>query len=95
MSNDPPYKFKVGMCLQASMPFGRAVSLARELGAEYGWFDIDFAVEGVGGGGVDAVGELLARNGIEPFLIGNDVFSRLYPGRPGRRQADGPSRAPA
>ena len=78
MDNDAPYRFKVGMCLQAGMPFTHAVSLARELGAKYGWFDIDFAVEGVGEGGVDGVGELLARNGIEPFLIGNDVFSRLY-----------------
>ena len=77
MDNDSPYRFKVGMCLQAGMPFRRAVSLASELGASYGWFDIDFAVEGIGEGGVDAVGELLARNGIEPFLIGNDVFSRL------------------
>ena len=83
------------MCLQAGMPFRRAVSLARERGATYGWFDVDFAVEGVGEGGVDAVGDLLARNGIEPFLIGNDVFSRIYPRRPRRRQADGPSRAPA
>ncbi len=77
MSTDTPYRFKVGMCLQAGMPFGRAVALARETGVSYGWFDIDFAVDGVGDGGVDAVGDLLARNGIEPFLVGNNVFSRI------------------
>ena len=82
MSDDTPYRFRVGMCLQAGMPFRRAVALAREMGVRYGWFDIDFAVEGMGDGGVDAVGELLTRNGIEPFLIGNNVFSRITLDRP-------------
>lgn len=77
MSKESPYRFKLGMCLQAGMPFRRAVDLAREWGVRYGWFDVDFAVEGMGDGGVDAVRELLARNDIEPFLVGNDVFSRI------------------
>ena len=92
MDNDAPYRFKVGMCLQAGMPFTHAVSLARELGAKYGWFDIDFARRRRG-----RRRRRRRRRATRPqrHRAVSDRQRRLLPAlprRPGRRQADGPSR---
>ena len=76
--NQNSCQFNIGMCLQFNTPFRDAVALGHELGAKFGWVDLDFALDGVGGGGIDAVGKLTAQHGIKLFLLGNDVFSRLY-----------------
>lgn len=72
------YEFNIGMCLQFNTPFRDAVALGRELGAKFGWTDLDFALDEVGDGGIDAVGKLTEDHGIKLFLLGNDAFSRLY-----------------
>ncbi len=76
--NKQPYEFNIGLCLQFGPPFRDAVALGRELGAKFGWVDLDFALSEVGKGGLDAIGELSEEHGIELFLLGNDVFSKLY-----------------
>jgi hypothetical protein len=77
-NNKNSYQFNIGMALQFNTPFHDAVALGRELGAKFGWVDLDFALDGVGDGGIDAVGKLTEQHGIKLFLLGNDVFSRLY-----------------
>jgi sugar phosphate isomerase/epimerase len=70
------YEFKIGMALQFNRPFREAVALGRELGARYGWVDLDFALAEVGD--IDTIGKLTADHGIELFMLGNNVFSGLY-----------------
>ena len=76
--NKRPYEFNIGLCLQFGTPFRDAMVLGRELGARFGWVDLDFALSEVGKGGLNAIGELSEEHGIELFLLGNDIFSRLY-----------------
>ena len=70
------YEFKIGMALQFNRPFREAVVLGRELGARYGWVDLDFDLAEVGD--IDSVGKMTADHGIELFMLGNNVFSGLY-----------------
>jgi predicted dehydrogenase/sugar phosphate isomerase/epimerase len=77
-TSENAYQFNLGMCLQFNTPFRDALALGRELGAKFGWVDLDFALDGVRDGGIDAVGKLTEQHGIKLFLLGNDAFSRLY-----------------
>tara|TARA_Y100000588_G_scaffold390868_1_gene497628 strand:- start:539 stop:1477 length:939 start_codon:yes stop_codon:yes gene_type:complete len=72
------YQFNLGMCLQFAPTYGDALRLGRELGAPFAWTDLDFALDGVGDGGLDAVGKLADEHGVKLFVLGNDAFSRLY-----------------
>ena len=69
MSN---YRFKLGMDLQMTgLPLNKALSLAEELGAGYGWFgDLRWAVNEVTDATIDGIGELAIRHGVKLFLIG-------------------------
>ncbi len=89
MSN---YHFKLGMDLQMSgLPFDDALALAKELGAESGWFgDLRWAdgARSANGGSaqgklsdaaIDSIGERAARHGIKLFMIGAwGAFSKLH-----------------
>ena len=57
MSN---YQFKLGMDLQMTgLPLQKALALAEELGAKYGWFgDLHWAVNEVTNATIDGIGEL-------------------------------------
>ena len=78
MSN---YRFKLGMDLQMTgLPLNRALSLAEELGATYGWFgDLHWAVSEVTDATINGIGELAARHGVKLFLIGaGGAFSKIH-----------------
>ncbi|HIC17186.1 TPA: hypothetical protein EYO77_03655 [Candidatus Poribacteria bacterium] len=78
MSN---YRFKLGMDLQMTgLPLNRALSLAEELGAKYGWFgDLHWAVSEVTDATINGIGELAARHGVKLFLIGaGGAFSKIH-----------------
>ena len=78
MSN---YRFKLGMDLQMTgLPLNKALSLAEELGAGYGWFgDLRRAVNEVTDATIDGIGESAARHGVKLFLIGaGGAFSKVH-----------------
>ena len=75
------YRFKLGMDLQMTgLSLDKALSLAEELGAEYGWFgDLRWAVDEVTDARIDRIGELAARHGVKLFLIGaGGAFSKVH-----------------
>ena len=63
------YRFKLGMDLQMTgLSLDKALSLAEELGAGYGWFgDLRWAVDEVTDARIDRIGELAARHGVKLF----------------------------
>ena len=78
MSN---YQFKLGMDLQMTgLPLQKALALAEELGAKYGWFgDLQWAVNEVTDATIDGIGELASRHGVTLFLIGaGGAFSKIH-----------------
>ena len=78
MSN---YQFKLGMDLQMTgLPLQKALALAEELGAKYGWFgDLHWAVNEVTNATIDGIGELASRHGVKLFLIGaGGAFSKIH-----------------
>ena len=78
MSN---YQFKLGMDLQMTgLPLQKALALAEELGAKYGWFgDLQWAVNEVTDATIDGIGELASRHGVKLFLIGaGGAFSKIH-----------------
>jgi len=76
------YRFKVGMDLQMSgLPFDKALALAEELGAGYGWFgDLHWTIHGaITDAAVDGIGERAAQHGVKLFIIGaGGAFSKLH-----------------
>ena len=62
------------------LPLNRALSLAEELGATYGWFgDLHWAVSEVTDATINGIGELAARHGVKLFLIGaGGAFSKIH-----------------
>ena len=78
MSN---YQFKLGMDLQMTgLPLQKALALAEELGAKYGWFgNLHWAVNEVTNATIDGIGELASRHGVKLFLIGaGGAFSKIH-----------------
>ena len=78
MSN---YQFKLGMDLQMTgLPLQKALALAQEFGAKYGWFgDLHWAVNEVTNATIDGIGELASRHGVKLFLIGaGGAFSKIH-----------------
>ena len=77
----PNYHFKLGMDLQMTgLPLNKALSLAEELGAEYGWFgDLHWAVSEITDATIDGIGELAYQHGVKLFLIGaGGAFSKIH-----------------
>lgn len=77
----PNYQFKLGMDLQMTgLPLQKALALAEELGAKYGWFgDLHWAVNEVTNATIDGIGELASRHGVKLFLIGaGGAFSKIH-----------------
>ena len=77
----PNYHFKLGMDLQMTgLPLNKALSLAEELGAEYGWFgDLHWAVSEITNATIDGIGELADQHGVKLFLIGaGGAFSKIH-----------------
>ncbi len=86
------YRFKLGMALHMSgLSFTDALALAKELGAEYGWFaDLGWAdgsrsansrssQEKLSDAAIDGIGQHAARHGIKLFMIGAaGAFSNLH-----------------
>ena len=62
------------------LPLQKALALAEELGAKYGWFgDLHWAVNEVTNATIDGIGELASRHGVKLFLIGaGGAFSKIH-----------------
>lgn len=44
-----PHRFRAGIGLEETgLPFTKAIALGGELGVEYAWFDLDYALADVG-----------------------------------------------
>ena len=67
------YRFKLGMRLnELGTPFDAALASAKEIGAEYVWFDQlpgEPAIAEMSDTDVDRMGERVARHGLKPFMI--------------------------
>ena len=72
------YEFKIGICLQMTgHPFERAMALGAELGAEYAWCNLDYALEGAPGGTLEGISKVEERTGVKMFMLTGDSFSNF------------------
>ena len=77
------YRFKLGMYLpELRLPFDKALAKAKDIGAEYVWFNSlpdEPPISEMSDAEVDRMGERVARHGLEIFLIGaSNPFKQIH-----------------
>ena len=77
------YRFKLGMYLpELRLPFDKALAKAKDIGAEYVWFNSlpdEPPIAEMSDAEVDRMGERVTRHGLEIFLIGaSNPFKQIH-----------------
>lgn len=83
MDTQTPYRFRVGICLnELQLPFEESLVTARDIGAEYIWFNAledSPPVAELSDSEIDFIGERVARHGLKFMLVGaGNPFKELH-----------------